>query len=54
MVLRYWEIGDAAIAPGVHNHRYHQLVERYRQGLALKPYVAPHTDGAVAGLAVSF
>jgi hypothetical protein len=54
MVLRYWEIGDAAIAPGVHNHRYHQLVERYGGSLALSPYVAPHGDGAVAGLAVTF
>lgn len=55
MVLRYWEIGDASIAPAIHNHRYHKLLERTGyQPLALEPYVAPNSDGAVAGFAVSF
>jgi len=56
MVLHTWEIGDAIIVPSLHNDRYHQIVGRYgyARPLALKPYVAPHGEGAIAGLAVSF
>jgi hypothetical protein len=56
MVLHTWEIGDAIIVPSLHNQRYHEIAGRYgyARPLALRPYVAPHGDGAVAGLSLQF
>ncbi|MEO8552877.1 MAG: hypothetical protein ABI678_23020 [Kofleriaceae bacterium] len=54
-VFHTWEVADAIVVPSLHNDRYHHLLGRYGYPqLALKPYVAPHGDGAVAGLSLQF
>lgn len=56
MGFRIWEIADAFVAPPIHNARVRSLKRRLgiSAPYALAPYVAPHGDGAIAGLGLRF
>lgn len=54
--FRVWEIADAFAVPPIRNARVRNLKKRLgiSTPYALTPYMAPHGDGAVAGLGLRF